>query len=140
MKIATLFLIVIAIQVSLLMFDMSYQEDTALFGFVKNPTNWSNTLFITLFGLAAAGITLAGAFVGSMIFGKTDIMLFAGMVATLIGFAIPITSLWQLISGEVGLFGGNIAAAQFTATILTAPLLLLAIFTIVNWWRGNSEM
>jgi hypothetical protein len=112
---------------------------TALFGFIQNPTDWSNTIFILLFGSVLSGIILAGAFVGSLIFGKTDLMVFATVTTTLLTFCIPITSLWQLIYEEIGLWGSN-AVGIYMASLITAPLLILAVFTIINWWRGNSEL
>lgn len=139
MKISTVFLIVIAIQFSVMMYGSSVQQNTALFGFIQNPTDWSNTTFITMFGLVAIGI--AGVvFVGAMIFGKTDTMIFASTTMILVGFAIPITSLWQLIYEERGMFGGSAVASGYVASLLVAPLIILAIFSIINWWRGNSEM
>lgn len=139
MKITTLFLVIIALQFALMLFGSAKSDDTAIFGFINNPTNWGNTTFILMFGVLAAGITLAGAFVGSLIFGKTDLMVFAGATVTLIGFCIPITSLWQLIYQQTGLFGSTYTSG-FIASIITAPLAIFAIFTIIGWWRSNSEM
>jgi hypothetical protein len=134
-KLSTVFLIILAIQFNILIFDSGYNHQTAIFGFIQNPTSWSNTLFISLFGATAVAIAL-GAMVGSF-FIKPDIMVFSGFVAIFISWCIPIASLWQIIYEETSIFG---SASGLIASIIIAPLAVLAIFTIIGWWRGQSEM
>lgn len=136
MKLSTLFLIIFAIQISFIVFDARDISNTALFGFIKNPTDWSNTVFITVIGLIAAGAVMAGSFVGSFIFGKTDIMIFAPFISVMITWMIPLASLWQLISEESGVFGD---ANWVVASILTAPFLVYAFWSTLNWWRATGE-
>jgi len=142
MKLSTIFLIIIALQFSLILFsgnpDLAHQ-DTSIFGFIKNPTNWNNTSFITFLGVSAAMLA-AGALVGSVFF-KPDILVFAGMITTFISWAIPIGSLWQLIyDASINTFGATTGNAWVFASLFSTPLIILAIFTIIGWWRGNSEL
>ena len=147
MKLSTLMMIMIAIQLVTLLFGMNH-SNTALFGFIQNPTDWSNNVFLIIFGTIAAGVTLVGAFVGTFIYGKTDLMVFAGAILVLLGFMVPVASLWQTIYGEIILPNESCVISAwkenctggFVASLFTAPLAILAVFTIVNWWRGNSEM
>lgn len=152
MKLTTMFLIIIAIQINLLIFDSQTSGTTytpisvngtqtanvsssALFEFVSNPSGWSDSLFITLFGLTALSLVGAAA-IGSVFF-KSDIIVFAPLVAVIITWLIPITSLWNLIYRETDLFG---TSAALFATVITAPLVIIAIFSVIAWWRGNSEL
>jgi hypothetical protein len=145
MKLSTLILLVIALQFSLVLFSgnpATAHTNTAIFGFIQNPTNWNNTLFITLFGTTVA-LLAAGALVGSVFF-KPDVVVFAGLVTSFISWCIPIFSLWQLIyDGTQSTFpdlGINAANGWIFASVATAPLAIVAIFTVIGWWRGNSEL
>lgn len=145
MKLSTIILIVIALQFSIVLFsgdpDTAHQ-DTAIFGFIQNPTNWNNTLFITVFGLSIAA--LAGAAIVGSVFFKPDIVVFALLIEGMISWLIPIASLWQLVydgtQSTFADFGINPANGWILASITVAPLAILAIFTVIGWWRGNSEL
>lgn len=136
MKISTLFIIILVIQLSFIIFDARTVEDTPIFGFIKNPTNWSSSLLITIIAGIAALAAISGTWVGGLIIGKTDVVIFGGFVAVMILWMTPIASFWNLLYEEVGLFGD---ANWIVASILTLPLCVYAIFTTLNWWRTTGE-
>jgi len=142
MKLSTLWMIMVALQFTLMAFGNIAYEDTALFTFILSPTDWSGTaLLFSFVGIAAA---LAGiALVGSVIFGKTDTLVFAGVVSSFVSFCIPIGSLWQVIYREIGIFGvesvQGITMSAYAASALVAPLAIISIVTILNWWRTTGE-
>lgn len=135
MKLATILLLIVAIEFSILIFDAGHGSDTALFGFVQNPTDWSNAVFILVFGAVAAGLSLVTAVVGTLIFGRSDTIIFASLVPVLISWCVPLASLWQLIYEETGVFGD---ANTLIASIIVAPLIVLAITSILTWWRQGQ--
>jgi hypothetical protein len=142
MKLSTLWIIMIALQFTLLAFGNIAYDQTALFQFILSPFNWSATTLVVFLG--ATALTLVStALVGSIIFGKTDTIIFAGVVGSFISFCVPIGSLWQVIAGEIGIFGNEtirgIAINNLIASVLVAPLAILSIATILNWWRTTGE-
>jgi hypothetical protein len=137
MKLSTMFLIIFAIQFNVLIFASSYNHDTLIFGFIQNPTDWSNSALILVVTSIAAGAALTGSYIGSLIIGKNDLTVFATVIGLFISWASPITSLWQMIYEEVNLFG---TASGLIASIFVAPLIIIAFFAVLGWWRGNSNL
>jgi hypothetical protein len=142
MKLSTLWMIMVALQFTLVVFGYINYGNTALFQFILNPTDWSGTtLLFSFVGIATALASIA--LVGSVIFGKTDTLIFAGVVGSFISFCIPIGTLWQVIAGEIGIFGNEtvrgIAINNLVASVIVAPLAILSIATILNWWRTTGE-
>lgn len=135
MKLATMFLIIIALQFNIIIFGAGQDHNTAIFGFIENPTDWSNSTFITLFGMTLAALSIGFVFVGSILGVKSDLAILAPLATVFISWAIPIASLWQLIYEEDAIFGG---ANSLMASIIVAPLVILAVFSVVNWW-GNRR-
>lgn len=136
MKLSSMFLIIIALQFNIMLFGSGVvHEDNKIFGFVTNPTNWSNTTFILLFGVTAAGVITGGAIVGSYLGIKSDLAILAPLVVVFISWAIPLASLWQMIYEEEYLFG---SANTLVASIFVGPLALLAVLGVLNWW-GNRK-
>lgn len=133
MKLSTLFMIAIAIQLVLVIFDTgNAHQDTAIFQFVSSPQDWSSSTFLLLFAVSIGGLA-AGAAIGSFFF-KPDIVVFAVMVGSFISWMIPISSLWLMINSQA-LFGD---ANWVVATMTTAPLTIMGIMTIIGWWRNAS--
>lgn len=154
MKLSSLFMIVVAIQFSIMLFASgnsytnctpggnalnSTSGCTAIFGFINNPTNWSNTYLVAAVLALMAGVAFTGSFVGTFLFGKQDLMVFGFVVSGFATCMVPIASLWQLIYEQSSMLGNN-GISAFIASVVTAPLLIIAIFTLLGWWRGNSDM
>lgn len=137
MKLSTLFMIMVALQFTLVMFGEGISE-TPLYILVTHPTDWSALGFVSFLGLLAGGILTSVAIVGTLVFGKNDLAVFSGAVAVFIGFCYPVASLWNVINKEVGYFGTE--AAPYIASAFCAPLVILSFITIVNWWRSASDI
>lgn len=135
MNLQTMFLIIIALQFNIMLFGAGAQHDTAIFGFISNPTDWSNSTFILLFGAIVVAGIFGGAYVGSFLGVKSDLATLAPLVGVFISWAIPLSSLWQLIYEEEDLFG---TANALVASIIIAPFVILAVFSVINWW-GNRK-
>jgi len=142
MKLSTLWVIMVALQFTLMAFGNIAYGDTALFTFILTPFNWEADTLIVFLGATALTL-ISTALVGSIIFGKTDTIIFAGVVGSFITFCVPIGSLWQVIYREIGIFGvetvQGVTMSGFVASVLVAPLAILSIATILNWWRTTGE-
>jgi len=135
MKIETMFLIILALQINIMLFGAGATHDTPILGFIQNPTNWNNLTFIAVLGIAIGVALIGGSYAGSLIMGRTEIAVFAPLALVFISWAIPLVSLWQLIYEEVELFGPE---TWLIASIFTFPIGILAFFAVLNWW-GNRR-
>jgi hypothetical protein len=149
MKISTLLMIMVALQFTLMLFGEDW-SNTPLILMVTNPFDWASLGFIGFFGYLAGGVITTAVIVGTLVFGKNDLVVFSGAVAVFAGCCFPIVSLWMVIYKEIGYFGEDctistltnpaICSSAIIASIFTAPLLILSVITIVNWWRGASDI
>lgn len=149
MKLGTLLLIMAALQLTLILFGERY-DDTPLMILVLSPFEWSALNFFLFFGLLTGSVAGITALVGTLVFGKTDLAVFAGAVSVFIGCCIPILNLWSVINREIGYLSNNcvsfvsgeisICSNQFIASLVVAPLAIGALITIINWWRSASDI
>jgi hypothetical protein len=145
MKLSTLFLIMLAIEFSIIIFsEGTYVDNTPLIGAALNPHVWSDTIMFATVGLIIAGAIISGSWVGSVFYGKADIMIYATLVGVMILWLVPIVSLFDLIynnisatlgTSEIGMAGISIGGARLIAGLICAPLIVLAFTTTLNWWR-----
>jgi len=163
MKLATMLLMVMALQFSIFMFSegtLLQNPSTSitvigqnvsapnLLGLMLEPTNWANSFVLLLIVGITAAAAVAGSYVGSFFMGKQDIVIFGTFAAVCVSWAIPLVSFWQMIFKE-SLFGtATIQVAGLTienganavfASIFTTPLLILALISVLSWWRTTAE-
>ena len=144
MKISTVFLIIIALEFSIIMFNQgAYVDETPFLTNVLNPTLWGSSslwmIFVTLAGVAV----VAGSYAGQIIMGKNDLAVFALFVSgSVITWMAPIATLWRMVytdglfpTSDVAFAGVNVSANSLIASILVAPLIILAFWATLNWWR-----
>lgn len=125
-------------------------NETAIWEFFINPTNWNGSTFITiLIGVGAiAAISTVAAWAT-----KSDIALLISVFIVIINAGvIPIVAIWQVIHRELwgifcsGSLNGSIDLASAscqgspytTATLFTAiivgPIALAWVFACIEWW------
>lgn len=98
-----------------------------LLDLVLNPQNIAINELYTQIRIAIAAVGTVGVFFG-IIFGKADQAVVAGVALYLLGLG----------SDFVGLFTVINAAAPVFAVLLCGPLLIMYLFTVVEWWRGMN--
>ena len=125
--ITKLLLVVFAIQFTLTILGFIDIPGNAMYQFLINPTDWDSTLFVSfitdLLTLASVGAII----VGSIIIGKSDLFIFAGLTMLFLSFGI----------GLAGLFTVIMAASNITVAIMVvSPIILIYLVTIIKFWRG----
>lgn len=96
-----------------------------LLDLVLNPQNLLTSELYTQIRLAIAAVALVGISIG-FILGKADQAIVAGMALYLLGLGMDIVGLFTVINAYTPVF----------ATLVCGPLLVLYLFTVVEWWRG----
>ena len=144
-----LILFLVALQATLIIFEGLTPETTVIWDLVTQPFNFES-LWLIVKILAIAG-TLFGAavIIGSIIGIKTDFMVLAVFVASLISFGAVIPQ----FSGVIGKYACNLfcseidvaaepwyhcSPALFIVIITAGALLLYYVFAVLDWWRGKD--
>ena len=162
MKMLTLAILLVVIQLSIGLFDNTISVDgeaavptmygsnvsidsttNYLYDFVTNPLGWGDSNFIIyLIGVTAtlAAAAIAAGFLRSQ---PSDSIYFAPLFVVFLGLgAIPVVGLFNVINREIGAFAcvaGSYCTPAIIAGSLTAGLLGLAwVMACVNWWRTGS--
>lgn len=141
-----MFLILLAIQACLLLYNGSDPLPTDLWTFVTNIDNWNSLIFIvTLVGIAA-GIGLIGVVAGSVFAFKSDFLLLAGAIGGFISMGVVFVNLANTIRDDLishvftgcALAGSSCAPVNFILAITVGPVALYYVWTVIDWWRGKD--
>lgn len=126
-------------------YDLETYNDSSsnsIWNFAVNPTGWKTTNWI-VFLLAILGIGIGATFIGTVAGYKGDVLLFFGYFTMflLIG-AIPLMSLYLIITNDPLIFGCDLAGPCFPSQMLflfTGGILaVLYTLSVIEWWRTGS--
>jgi hypothetical protein len=98
-----------------------------LLDLVLNPQNLQTSELYTQIRLAIAAVALVGISIG-IIIGKADQAVVAGVALYLLTLGMDFVALFTVVN----------AAAPVFAVLLCGPLLIMYLFTVVEWWRGMN--
>lgn len=133
-KMSYLIMGVIAVQLSMyLVFDIGIPT-SSLWELFRDPANWSSLSLTTVISDAITAIS-ALIFVGGLIF-KNDLMVFGGTAGIFFTFGKQLVELWRNINSQTAF--GDAVSAPIVASIITVPIIILYIFTVLEWWRGRD--
>ena len=154
MKLMPMIVLLVVIQATCIVFDQVYTEegvgaysfesydsdDSPIWNFIVNPGDWTNTgLFIILAGIIGVGGLIG---IGTYLYTKSDTVLFFGLFTLLLGFgAIPILSLYELITRDLSLFGCSSMPCMpaILLWLFTGGIIAIAyVMACLEWWSGRS--
>ena len=149
MKLSNMIMILIILQMSIVVFDAisvsdyeltSYNSnDTVVWDFVLNPTGWTGSSLLIIFGSLTAVAAAIG--IGVYLVTKSDTSLFFGVFTLLLGAgAVPIVSLYNMFNRNISFFGCS--SIPCTPAIIVWALTggILAIFyvlSVLEWWSNR---
>ena len=150
MKLANMIMILLILQMSIIVFDAvsvpDYEltaydsNDTVVWDFILDPSGWTLSSLLLIFAsLTAVGGAIA---IGVYLVTKSDTSLFFPVFTLLLGVgAIPIISLYQMFTRNIGFFGCT-AIPCLPATIawaLTGGILaIFYVLSVLEWWSARS--
>ena len=144
-KLFTMFLILIVIQASLLIYQAGSAEPTDIWKFVWDFNNWSSLAFILSLVGIAAGIGIIGVSAGSSFKFVTDFIVMGPAIAGLLSIGVVFTNLGKAMYNELVnriftecLLTTSCTPATFIIAITLGPLALYYVWTVVEWWRGKD--
>lgn len=142
-KLITMFMILIALQACILIYQDSSQMDNAIWNFVMNMDQWSSLTFILSLFAIAGGLALVGIIAGSTFGFKTDFIILAQAIAGFITIGAVFTQFASIVKSEltsrifVGCTG-SCAPANFIVAITVGLLAFYYVWTVIEWWRGKD--
>jgi len=159
MKLVPIIILLILLQLTIIVLDGSFNDNSYnlnpynstanvnntenfIWDFVSDPTDWGSTDFLnfwTLIGALGVGAAISTA-IGLII--KSDMLILSGASVLLFGVgAIPIISLYQVITREAAVFGCTTmpCAPGIIIWILTGGLLgLIYVMAVIEWWTARQ--
>lgn len=135
-RLQNLLAITVALTISMIFFMGRQPSDTALIGFLLNPSNWSN---LSLIGQVSTVLGLAGAasVIASTVF-KNELLFYGGIGLVFLSFGGVFYEYWVILAGDpflANIFGDN---SSIMVMILFAPLLVAWTLTILEFARGRD--
>jgi len=129
-------LMIIAIEVSMRLFLGVTTPITALLNLILNPANWNLSTFVTdtnnWLGLAAIGGIVIGSY-----WSKGDFLVFASIAVIFWSygsvFAQLHTTLVSVIDAHTEMHAGTLISF-----FILAPMIILYLYAILKFWRGND--
>jgi len=132
-----LILVLVAIHIIFQMTGVVDLPGTSVYQLLTNPTNWGASDIISLLNdlTIAAGGTLV--IVGTLLPGKHDLMVFAGLATVMLTFGIGFGELFILIQADAeAIFAGG---GKWIATLFVSPIVAIYFMTVISFWRGRSD-
>ena len=133
-----LLLILVAIQIVFTMTGVSVLPTTAMYNLLTDSGNWDTSDLIGLINgiiLSVGGVLLIA---GTILPGKHDLMIFAGLAAAFLSFGKGFQELFLLIQTDAQLIF-TATGAGWIAVIFVGPLVAIFFMAVINFWRGLSS-
>jgi len=129
-------LLIIAIEISFVLFPAPDYSTTSLLDFLESPflwdaNTWFNSILTSVTALGAAAIM-----VGSFVTGR-DWIWRAGLVGMFLSFGAVILQLWLFINAHMA-FVGVEEARKIITTILVSPLMLYFVMVALDFVSGKD--
>ena len=147
-RLMSLMIFLVALQAILILFEGMSPAATAIWTAATNPFDWASLVLII--EIAGISLTLWGAalMIGSVLGIKTDFMIFAALISSLLTFGVVISDFAGVIGKYIsGIFCAGVLASDWAScpaavwlvTITIGILGIYYIFSVLEWWRGSDR-
>ncbi len=130
MNMIKLLLIAFAIHLTLIfVLGVADIPGTSMYQFLTNPIDWETTDFLGVFSDLFLTVGVAAVVIAGTAVTRSDIFLFAGVAGIFLSFGLPLAELFVIVAAE---------SNAFLATVFVAPLILIYVVTVAQFWRGRA--
>ncbi len=132
-----LLLILVAIYIVFQMTGVVELPGNSIYQLLTNPTNWGVSDIISLLNdlTIAAGGTLI--IVGTLLPGKHDLMVFAGLATVFLTFGVAFGELFIIIQADAeAIFAGG---GVWISTLFISPMIAIYFMTVISFWRSRAD-
>lgn len=132
-----LLLILVAIYLVFQMTGVVDLPGNAVYKLLTNPTSWNTSDIINLLNdlTIAAGGTLV--IVGTLLPGKHDLMVFAGLTTVFLTFGMGFAELFIIIQARAE--DVIVGSGTWIATLFVSPMVAIYFMVCIGFWRGQAD-
>jgi len=128
-------MLIIAIELTMKLFLGITTPGTSLIDLLINPHNWSLTAFVINAGSIIGLAGIAGIVIGSF-WSKGDFLVYAGIAALFYSYGKVFGEFNTQLINSIPSSSG---AGNLIAMLIIAPIIVLYIYTIFKFWRGDDS-
>ena len=136
-------MIVFLIEISLFFFvglgtgiDGSFTDTSKLYDFLTKPNDYLlNNFYIIM--IAVLSLSALASIIPGSFYQVNQWALFAGAAAIIVTFVGSIVNLWTFINGQLVSMFSSSQMGGLIASLITAPLLLFYVVSVIEWSRQN---
>jgi hypothetical protein len=125
--ISKLLMVVFGIQLVLVIFGFTDIPGNAMYTFLQNPTAWDSTLFMSFITDLLTLASIGAIVVGSLVIGKSDLLIFAGLIGLFVSFGIGLAGLFSVIEAS---------SSTVVAMLFVSPIIIIYLVACLKAWRG----
>jgi len=132
-KMLNALLMIGAMELALILFLGAYTPTMTLLTLMLNPTSWNSLSLINYLALTIALVGAVGIIVGNFTGVKSDFIVMAGVTAIFLSYG---ASIWQVYQRIIAI--PQFDPSNYLAILLIAPIIIMYIYVIIKFWRGND--
>lgn len=131
-KLVNSLLLIIAIEFSMILFLGIPTPISSLVELVTSPELFTKAALIDQIVTSLTLVGVAGIAIGT-IFSKQDFLVFGGLSLIFLSYGATFFRLYQTLNA-LPHFGKE----SYIAIIITAPLIIIYVYTVLKFWRGSD--
>jgi hypothetical protein len=140
-KILPYLLLIVALNLTMILFADTTSNATAIYTFATNTNNqWDDTLIAFLFNnqtwlaIAATGVTIIGTF-----FFRSDLIALAVPVSAMFSWGFTFSAFFTLLASDTDFLGitNSSSMALIISLIVMGPILVGYLMACMDWWANR---
>jgi len=132
-KMLPMLLLVVAIELSLVMFIGGDLPGSSLWDLISNPQNWGELSFVDLFSDAVGLAAISGIIVGTF-WTKSDFLVFASITGVFLSFGVSVSKVFTQLNSQTVFTSSQ----SWLAIIIVAPMIISYLYVCLKFWRGSD--
>jgi len=131
-KLVNSLLLVIAMELSMMMFLGASTPVMSLLQFIMNPEIFTESALITKITATLTLVAATGIVIGTLV-NQYDFLVFGGLSLMFLSYAATIFVFYQKIAA-MGVFTAN----TYIPILITTPILVIYVYVLLKFWRGSD--
>jgi len=133
-KLLPMLLLIVAINLSIVIFIGGPFPGSTLWAFVNSPGDWNSLGLIKLMTETLTAVGFAAIAIGTIFGSKSDTLIFATITGVMFSFGISYASLFNRLNAEA-IFSST---HSYIALLIVAPLVVSYLYVIIKFWRATD--
>lgn len=131
-KLLPMLLLVVAINLSIVVFIGGPFPGSTLWAFVNSPGDWNSLGLIALMTESLTAVGFAAIAIGTIFGSKSDTLIFATITGVMFSFGISYADLFNRLNATDILSSSH----SNIALLIVSPLIITYLYVIIRFWRN----